>query len=284
MKKILLATTLLAGFAGAASAEVTISGEARMGVEDLGGPEGVQFIQRVRVKFAMEGETDGGLAFGAEMRADQDGGNADDTANGDSIVYIPGAFGKLSMGDVGSAADNVVGNVSGVGVAGLTDWNELGYIGNDKTAAKYEYTSGAFTAAISSGQLDSTGGSLDTASVAVKYSGEAFSVALGYEDVTGADQLTLGASATFGAVTAKVVLADNSLDADTRGALSIDYVAGATTFTGFYSTNKAGLGVDAIGLGAAYDLGGGASVKGGIVDLDVPGSDLMFDLGVAMTF
>jgi outer membrane protein OmpU len=281
MKKILLATTLLAGFAGAASAEVTISGEARMGIEDLGGVAGAQFIQRVRVKFAMEGETDGGLAFGAEVRNDQDGGNIDDTLNGDSVVYISGAFGKLSMGDVGTAADNVVGNVSGVGLAGLGDWNELGYIGNDKTAAKYEYTSGAFTAAISSGQLDS---GLDTTSVAVKYAADTFSVALGYEDVTGMDQLTLGGSATFGAVTAKIVLADNSADADTRGALSIDYVAGATTFTGFYSTNKGGAGIDAIGLGAAYDLGGGASVKGGIVDLDVPGSDLMFDLGVAMTF
>jgi outer membrane protein OmpU len=280
MKKILLATTLLAGFAGAASAEVTTSGEARMGIiSDYAGD--VYFTQRIRVKFTMEGETDGGLAFGAEVRNDQDSGNTSGLANDDSIVYISGAFGKLSMGDVGSAADNVVGNVSGVGLTGLDDWNELGYIGNTKTAAKYEYTSGAFTAAVSSGQLNTTG---DTASVAVKYSGEAFSVALGYEDVTGADQLTLGASATFGAVTAKVVLADNSLDADTRGALSIDYVAGATTFTGFYSTNKAGLGIDAFGIGAAYDLGGGASVKGGIVDIDAAGADTIFDLGVSMTF
>jgi len=48
--------------------------------------------------------------------------------------------------------------------------------------------------------------------------------------------------------------------------------------------------LDAIGLGGAYDLGGGASVKGGVVRLSgqEPGfakdSDTAFDLGVAFTF
>ncbi|GHC55548.1 porin [Neogemmobacter tilapiae] len=305
MKKILLATTMLAGFAGAAAAEVTVTGEARMGIIDDGGVNGAQFTSRVRVKFVMEGETDGGLAFGAEVRNDQSSGNGGTidivdtndidgdgnvtevittinngttgTTNGDSVVYISGAFGKLSMGDVGTAADNIVGNVSGVGLTGLGDYNELGYLGNDKTAAKYEYTSGAFTGALSVGQQYD--GVDATVSIAVKYAAETFSVALGYEDADGDDQLTLGADATFGAVTAKVRVADQDSAADTRAAVSIDYVAGATTFTAFYADHGTD---DGFGIGAAYDLGGGASVKGGIVDTDL--GDTAFDLGVAMTF
>ena len=141
MKKVLLATSALMLVAGAAAAEVAVSGSARMGVVYNG--TDAEFSSRVRINFDASGETDGGLAFGASVRNDQSGvGN---TANGDSTVFVSGAFGKLTMGDVGGAADALVGNVSGVGYTGLGDTNELGYLGTDKTAAYYEYTTGAVT-------------------------------------------------------------------------------------------------------------------------------------------
>ncbi len=284
MKKILLATTLLAASTGFAAAEVAVSGSARMGLIYDGND--TLFTQRVRVVFSLSGETDGGLTFGASVRADQDGGSGndagDDTSgtNGeDSTVYVSGAFGKLTMGDNDSAANVLVGHVSGVGLTGLGDFNELGYLGQDDTSALYEYSTGALSFALSAGQTDTVGRpTTEAMSVAVKYATDAFSVALGYEDTAADEQLTLGGSATFGAATVKVVAADRDSWADTNFALSVDYTAGAAVVTGFYADHGA---VDGFGLGVAYDLGGGAKVVGGVVD---NGVDTIADLGVSMSF
>ena len=62
MKKILLATAMIAASAGFAAAEVTLSGDARMGIVSDGGD--LAFSSRARVKFTLSGESDGGVAFG----------------------------------------------------------------------------------------------------------------------------------------------------------------------------------------------------------------------------
>ena len=275
MKKVLLATSILAASAGFAAAEVAVSGSARMGLFYDG--DDTYFSSRVRIVFTASGETDGGLSFGASMRADQSGqgGGFPNVSNGDSTVYISGAFGKLTFGDVDSAAEALVGQVSAVGFTGLGSYNEVGYFGsNPKTAMLYEYSTGALTFALGAGQLGS-----DAYSVAVKYSTDAFSVALGYEDEGGGfdDQtLSLGGSATFGAATVKAVVLDSDHLADTDFALSVDYVAGAATITAFYHDAP-----ELFGIGASYDLGGGAAVKGGIV---TDGDDSLADIGITMSF
>lgn len=275
MKKVLLATSILAASAGFAAAEVAVSGSARMGLYFDGSD--TYFSSRVRVSFAMSGETDGGLSFGASV----DGQNlvaADGNMNStEGKAYISGAFGKLEMGSVDSAAQALVGQVSGVGYTGLGTHNEVGYFGNNvftKTAMLYTYNSGAVTFALGAGQLGS-----DAYSVAVKYATDAFSVALGYEDEGfGFDHqtLSLGGSATFGAATVKAVILDSDHLADTDFALSVDYVTGATTVTAFYHDAK-----EAFGIGAAYDLGGGAKVVGGLVSYN---DDTLADIGVTMSF
>jgi outer membrane protein OmpU len=297
MKKLLLATSVLAATTGFAAAEVTVSGAARMGVVYDG--DDAFFASRVRVTFNMVGTTDGGLEFGASVRADQLGGNgstdlqssvdedgdgdvdADDVVsvgnqylNGDSTVYIASNGFKLTMGDVGGAADALVGQVSGVGYGPNDSLQEIGFIGTTKTAVYAEYTTGALTFGLSSGQ-NVIG---EEMSVAVKYSTDAFSVALGYEDDgAGTDVLHVSGSASFGAATVKVRISDDSVI--TPYALSVDYALGATTITAFYTDFD--IGVEHIGIGAAYDLGGGASVKGGIVD---NGTDTFADLGIVMSF
>ena len=275
MKKVLLATSILAASAGFAAAEVAVSGSARMGLFYDG--DDTYFSSRVRIDFTASGETDGGLSFGASMRADQSGQGGDfpNVSNDDSTVYISGAFGKLTFGDVDSAAQALVGQVSAVGFTGLGSYNEVGYFGNNpKTAMLYEYSTGALTFALGAGQLGS-----DAYSVAVKYSTDAFSVALGYEDEGfGFDDqtLSLGGSATFGAATVKAVVLDDDHLADTDFALSVDYVAGAATITAFYHDAP-----ELFGIGASYDLGGGAAVKGGIV---TDGDDSLADIGITMSF
>lgn len=302
MKKVLLATSILAASAGFAAAEVAVSGSARMGLVYDG--DDTMFSSRIRINFTASGETDGGLSFGASIRADQaavgNGGTqvvtcdpitvpagggtftpncSQSGAGGTSMsagsVYISGAFGKLTFGDVDSAAQALVGQVSAVGFTDLGSYNEVGYFGSDpKTAMLYEYSTGAVTFALGAGQLGS-----DAYSVAVKYSTDAFSVALGYEDEGfGFDHqtLSLGGTATFGAATVKAVVLDSDHSSDTDFALSVDYVAGAATITAFYHDAP-----EVFGLGAAYDLGGGAAVKGGIVS---DGDDSIADIGITMSF
>jgi outer membrane protein OmpU len=292
MKKILLATTLLAASTGFAAAEVAVGGSARMGVISDGSD--IAFTSRVRVSFTMTGETDNGLSFGASVRADQSGqGN---TNNGDSTVYISGAFGKVTMGDTGNAADALVGQVGGVGLTGLGDMNEIGFLGKDVTGVLYEYSAGALTFALGAGQTvdqdtvdnpdtvaDETLNGTDdngAVSIAVKYSTDAYSVALGYEANDSDKQLSLLGSATFSGATVKVKLADKDSEADMAYALSVGYAISGANVTAFYA-DKASAG-KAYGIGASYDLGGGASVVGGIARAE--GTDAVFDLGVSMSF
>ena len=304
MKKVLLATSAVALMAGAASAEISLSGSARMGLvySDTAAGSATQFSSRVRIVFTASGETDTGLSFGASVRADQSGqGN---TSNGDSTVFISGSFGKLTMGDVGGAADALVGQTSGVGYGPNDGLQEINFINTTKTAAYYEYSTGAVTFGLGAGQLE-VGEELN---IGVKYSTDAYSVALAYEtdDSTDLDMLSLGASATFGAFTAKLRVSDlDAPGADTLWSVSGDYKTGATTLTVFYTDfgNVASLGFNPqdaataaglagatdtqhIGIGAAYDLGGGATVAGGIVSQQNDGIDdvLIADVGLKFSF
>jgi len=151
MKNLLLASTALIALAGAASAEVALSGTGRMGlvydqdngtpsVDDQGNPEYIvlddgtlvqgvdsemRFSSRMRLLISMSFESDLGLTFGGSFRAD----NAADANNGlAGAVFVSGDFGKLEMGDVSSAAEAAVGNISGVGYTGLGDPNETFYL------------------------------------------------------------------------------------------------------------------------------------------------------------
>lgn len=300
MKKLLLASSILASTAGFASAEVALSGSARMGVVydgalDAGGGA-TYFSSRVRIVFTASGETDGGLTFGASMRADQTGGNDSDAgadedgdSNGDSTVFISGAFGKLTMGDVGGAADALVGQTSGVGYGPNDGRHEIGFIGTTKTAAYYEYSTGAFTVGLGAGQawiVDGDTDSNDEANIAVKYAAGAFSVALGFEttDAVGVDDLlSLKATAAFGPVTLKARVSD-SATVGTPFSVSADWAAGPLTVTGVY-TDFDITGSEFLALGAAYDLGGGASLAGMVGQTStVLGDDTVADLGVKFAF
>ncbi len=135
MKKVLLATTMLVAGASVAVAEVTVSGEARMGVVSNGfdnittlntDESEPVFTSRARVTFTLSEETDTGLSFGASFRAD----NAGDASNGlAGSVFVSGAFGELRMGDINGAAQMATGNVQSTSLTGLGDVADATFIG-----------------------------------------------------------------------------------------------------------------------------------------------------------
>jgi len=279
MKKILLATTLLAATVSAASAEVSLSGDGRMGIvyDQLTG--NTNFTSRARVKFTLSGETDGGLQFGGSFRADQ----ATASYYGEAgSVYISGAFGKLSMGDVVGAAEAVLFDLPEVGLTdlgsvgcsvNLCGGNELPFLTGDNAgagagpAALYEYSTGALKFALSANDGITAGvASTQQYAVGASYAMGDYSIGLGYEVSDGplagdtAKWATIGGTAKFGTTTVNAYYADGSGVINTTSAygLGVSSAFNALTVNAYWNVEDNGpITANFYGLGASYDLGGG---------------------------
>ena len=324
MKKLFLATTMLVAGASIAAAEVTLSGNARMGIISnfsdgnvLNGNESdVVFTSRARVVFTLSGESDSGLSFGATFRAD----NAGAAAAGDAgSVFISGSFGKLSMGDVDGAAQMATGHVAGVGLTGIGDLNESTFLaagdGATDPTALYEYSAGDFTFYLSATNPQTTFVAgppavfTDSQAIALgaKYTFGDYTVGLGYENltvdsgvsapaavtVTDLDHVVLKLSGSVAGFNVQGLIgqADGTragavLNNAKQYAMSVGYTTGAITGTAFYSDDSALGGTVGYGIGASYDLGGGASVVGGVAKSKVAGPNdrTAFDLGLSFSF
>ena len=356
MKKILLASTMLVSVAGFAAADVSVSGSARMGIVNDGADS--QFSSRIRINFAGSGTTDGGLAFGASIRAD----NSVDGAAGDAgSVFISGAFGKIAMGDVDSGDAATVGQLDGgVGYTGLGSLNSVSYaadggfslddtfggdtlkggdpehavyIGN-ATSAKvlYTYSAGGLTVAASSAQIAASEDyDLTSYGVGASYTTGGLTAAVGYgsSDLTvGVDlpgssydyiggegsvtDLTASVGYVMGDTTVKAIYQDKQLDVtsiedgDISGSAvsmgaSVKHKLDAVSLTAYARSTKyegnmyegESLTTTNYGIGASYDLGGGASVAAGWVSNEhvglvdnhivVLGQD-EYDVGVNFSF
>lgn len=346
MKKVLFATTALvmSMTAGVAVAEVAVTGDARMGLIYDGND--AQFSSRARVRFTLTGESDAGLSFGGSFRVDQQDDSGGKASNGTAgSVWISGTYGKLEMGDTVSASEAAIGDLYEVGYTqgGFGyDVEEISYLTGDGANTDqgpnilYSYTIDRFELyASASDGSDSAwpttvGANVDddlnawsddvAYSVAAKYNAETWWVGLGYAKHDEADEISLGAGATFNNFTVKGVYVDYSdrftvwLDSsdgnfapivgdldngymlDKTFGLSADYAMDAVTIGGFWRRDEyksdlidaAGNDYDdqefdSFGIGAEYDLGGGATLAGGIIDTDYL-DDTVADVGVRFTF
>jgi outer membrane protein OmpU len=328
MKKILLATTILSMSAGFAAADVAVSGDARMGIVSSDGNS--TFSSRVRFSFSGSGTTDGGLAFGGSARADNASGASGGTAGS---VFISGAFGKISMGDVSSGDNAAVGQLSSVGFQGLGSGNSISYAadggltgtdndgdlaGTGGAKVLYTYSAGALTVSASTGQLSNSDAGVHQAyGLGVSYAAGSMTLAAGYgsnsievidgvyDGVTGTiTDVTAAVTYAMGATTVKAIYQNKSAnvsyedaDVDLGSAVSmgvsVDHTIDAMTLTAYtISTNITSDlgGIDAtvsrMGVGVAYSLGGGASVKAGWAQLDALDGDSTsaMDVGVNFSF
>lgn len=336
MKKLLLASTALVASAGFAYAEVTLGGDGYFGVAYNSEPgedslftttadpdfdeDGEAefdtteyvFIYDLDFDFTGSGTTDTGLTFGAEADADEI-----DTSQGiigfDSEIFVSGDFGTLSMGDIDGGAENVVGDLAGVGVSGLGDFNEFIFLlGADAAPvgpiARYDFTFEGLT--LSLGLSDDQG-----YSVGAGYATDLFSVGLAFESIAegavieafdtgdffGADvnfspasdevQHIIGqGTVNFNNVSVKAIFGRaTSEDADGEDfdidqfGISADAVFDAITVSAYYrrlETESDNSDLDTennfFGIGAAYDLGGGLAIEAGIVNIDLD-SDAGFE-------
>ncbi|MBT0957842.1 porin [Alphaproteobacteria bacterium KMM 3653] len=317
MKKILLTSTALVAFAGAAAAEVSISGSAEMGIFGTDSAD-TQFHTDVDVTFSMSGETDGGLSFGASVDLDEAAGLGFEEGNAGFAVFISGGFGTITMGDTDGAMDwalTEAGNVGNPGSLRDDETSHAGYWGSyhdgaagvyDNQVLRYDNTFGDFGVALSFEQVQTGGESdIDMAwALGVKYdvelAGLDLALGLGYQSVNIAntdgddDSTIVGMSAT--------TTFDNGLSAgltyvsgdifgvsdSSHFGLGFGYATGAVSLHANYGKyDLDGFEVEGFGLAAAYDLGGGASVNFGYGSSDGDAFAESFDtysLGLVMSF
>ncbi|MBW0158496.1 porin [Sedimentimonas flavescens] len=314
MKKVLLATTALVFSAGYAAAEVTISGSANMGFKYA--EHGLAYTSEsadpitwkdtagwYEIDMTVTGtmESDAGLTFGATIDLDSVYGN--DNQNYGGTVFASGAFGTFTMGNVDPVADDY--GLTDIGFDGIgTD--DVAELGNYSFGVKFlEGISGVDLADVNFGVTADArwdysvgaitlGASLDTVnedySIAAAYDFGIVKAALAYsqDDLTDSDSTQFKLSGSQNGFGGEFFYATSDL-ADSWGIYG-SYKTGALTLEASYSEADfdnalpPGLGgesIDAWGIGAKYDLGGGAKVAGGIGDLE---GSTVADLGVTFSF
>jgi hypothetical protein len=157
-----LATDLATAEALLASARGTAASTVAAGADTTTG------VNRVRVSFAMSGETDSGMAFGASMRADGAGKAATSGGGAHGSAHISGAFGKIKAGDLGGADKDAAGHISGVGLTGLGTNEEITYQAGGHNLG-YEFSTNGITFGYSQNTAVQTG---SNSAMGLKWSGD----------------------------------------------------------------------------------------------------------------
>ena len=272
MKKVLLATTALALSAGVAYAEVSVSGNARMGLQSNDGT--TTFEKRMTVTMSGSVETTSGLTFGATMNLRANEGSAAVTTgarvhmatnglevgmgniNG-AIEYMPGVY-SASAGLTGLGWGGVLANTSETGYWG---WDAYSSSGNGAEGVEVMYTAGSFSAHLSFSDSDLGSGADRTAGY-VSYAMGDWTVAAGMQESTDDDEdktlVTVGGK--VGDFGVGFGWADNG--GETKIALNGSATMGALTISAYVADEESATD-QPMGLGVSYDLGG-ANVVGGI--------------------
>ena len=259
---------------------------------------------RVRIAFGLSGETDSGLEFGASIRADNAAGGNSGTGGSQ---YLSGSFGKISMGDLDGADEQMVGDISAMSFAGLGSHETVSYQSSSHNLA-YSISMAGIDFAVST----DVGGGSSTA-MGVKWSGDlggsTVTVGLGQSDVGGKSETSISASLGMGGFTGTIISSKNdngpvvkavteaaatattsyvaavaenkTPDTETMG-FSLSYNIDALTITAYNkdvsTTGAKDKGYS--GVGVSYDLGGMVA-KAGVADVD---GQSQMDFGVSFSF
>jgi outer membrane protein OmpU len=295
MKNILYATTALVATAGIASADVSISGFAEVGIFDTGNGD-MQLFNDIDVTFSMTGETEGGISFGASVDLDEISDTTvnaatDNNSAGGIAANISGSFGTVTLGDTDGASDWAMTETAVGGALNDDHTAHAGYSGNspldgvsDGQILRWNNTVGAMGVAVSFEQAanGATSTNDDTVQIGLKYSMDAGSTTIGL-GIGYADAGTQG--------TPLVAAVSSRIATNTSGIIAVD-VTGATVATATESTIQAGSEAvaatsgDTNGMGISLSLASGNLTgvlnysDGEVVGVDT--SHVALGLGVTM--
>ena len=270
-------------------------------------------VNRMRVSFKASGETDSGISYGASMRADQASAAAGSGGMA-GTQFVSGAFGKITMGDLGGADKDATGNIAGVGLTGLGDHNEVAYQAAAGHNLGYSYTISGLTFGYSQDTSVQTG---SNSAMGVNYAGDfggaTVSVGVGQSKVGTSTQSTMSVSASTGGLTLKAITSTNdngpvvaevtarvqstpaaaatsyraavaegaAADTDTTG-VSVSYSMDSVSVSAFTKTvsTTGSVDMDYSGFGFSYDMGG-VTIAAGVVDNN---DQQLLDFGLSFSF
>jgi len=270
MKNILFATTALVATAGIASADVSITGFAEIGVFDNGSGD-MQLFNDIDVTFSMTGETEGGMSFGASVDLDEISDVAvnqatDNNSRAGIAANISGGFGTVTLGDTDGASDWALTETAVGGSMADDHTAHAGYSGNspfdgvsDGQILSWTNTVGAMGVAISFEQAadGATSDNDDTVQIGLKYSMEAaggtIGLGIGYADA--GSQTTAAV-----AVVPSIILVSSADNADEDVIIGAD---GSLVATATQSTLQTGVEAVAATTGDTNGMGISLSVASG---------------------
>jgi len=262
------------------------------------------------------GDADGGTSgstyiSGAFGKISMGGVNSGDKA----------AVGQLSsIGYEGVGSGNSISYAADGGMLG-NDEADDNFDGTDGAKVLYTYSAGALSVSASTAQLSNGGANHQAYGLGVAYTAGAMTLAVGYGtnslEANGCEWAGYTGSITDISASVKYVMGDTTLKAiyqdksadvsdgedsyDLGSAVSmgasVDHAIDALTLTAYaistsITSDYSGidLSLNRMGLGAAYNLGGGASFKAGWAQYDVAAGDTTtasrsgFDAGVNFSF
>ncbi len=296
---------------------------------DVEGEQETFLESRFRVNIDISAESDEGVRFSARVRMQTDDSGfvgTGDAARLNAARFSAEAGGlRIDVGNAAGAIDNLpnyygdepglsnfVGQYSGV------DYGFTGYSSGsssvpqtlyaryafDAFAVAASYTTTSYTTSTTTAIVDDRMGGFvledtntitendDRWDIHFAYSGDTFTVALGYGE-NGDDSLLVGtANFGFGPANITVFLADDDIDGDDAesglayGISGSFEVGAATDITFAYGDGEGDSDTRNIGIGFIHDLGGGVSLRGGIGESKSGDADgrLLGDLGVRFNF
>ena len=302
MKKVLLSTTALVFAAGIASAEVSMSGSAKIKSSNFGTGSNAaassdqSISAETDVVITLSGGNDA-ISYSASLELDETAGLTDGPLNvtmgGLSLDYDDGALGMVATD--GDGEDDAYGDYKiGYSMGGLS----VSYTGDnesDDNIMSLGYSVDGMSITITdttetatSGDAGTTNGAKDETKIAVSYAMGAYTINGSSTnndeyDVSVAYDMGNGTTVTVGtdennthfisatstvagglSVTAKQEMNDDDTDGNNETELSVSYTEGAMSFSVAYdSGQKNHYGDEAeTVISASYDLGGGATLSG----------------------
>ncbi len=264
MKRILLASTAIALFAGAAAAEITFSGSADLGYNDdaLGDNDG--FYSDLDITVGLSQELDNGLTVAASIGVDDFDGSTDNGLNYELSLTSDTA--GLFYGDTAFAAETHWASAGDMEADGFSE-------ADGEVALRGDVTFGSVSASVSYALADADdnnnaalgGDDLEQLSVGASASFGNINVAMGYQEASVAgynaangdfnegEVFGISGGTSFGGADITLAYAEDSTAGTDSTGIKVAYPIGPVTATAYYVAESAG--GDNWGVNVAYENG-----------------------------
>jgi outer membrane protein OmpU len=295
MKKLLIASTALVATAGMATADITLSGYAEIGMRDAGGAVGMEMHSDMDVTFKLSGASDNGLTFGASIDLDEVS-NGIASTGGPHAVHVSGGFGTLTMGDTDGALDKANAEVASLTAIADDHTAHAGYNGgaglDSGDILRYDTTYNGFGISASLAQSDAAVAN-DVIAYGITTTLGTVALSAAYQDNNTQDITAVSAKSTVGGLGITANYSEASMN-DTSKSYEHTGVGIAYTLNGVnlhanygnYDFDN-GTNADGYGLAANYGLGGGATVMVGYGNGTKQGASAdvtTFSVGLGLSF